>query len=100
MDDDSRGTVDRQPSGAAACVTFPRAIGVRGKADEIRGRDNLAEAFLIGLLRGAFRDRTIRESIIKKFPGAYESILARTAFVDSIVEQATAQKRRQDYFFT
>ena len=89
MGNDS-STIEHQPSKTAMGVAFLRAIAALDEREEIRGRDDLAEVFLIEQWRGALKDRTTRESIAGKvlFPGAYEYILARTAFIDGIVKEA------------
>lgn len=93
-------TIEHQPSKSAMGVAFMRAVAALEEREEIRGPDNLAEVFLIEEWRAALKDRMLRESIAKKFhpPGAYEYILARTAFVDAIVEQALREKVPQIVF--
>ncbi len=97
---DASGTIENQSSKTAMGVAFLRAVAALDEREEIRGGDDLAEVFLIEQWRGALKDRTIRESIARKvlFPGAYEYILARTAFIDGIVKDALQNNISQIVF--
>jgi methyltransferase (TIGR00027 family) len=97
---EASSTIQNQPSKTAMGVAFLRAVAALDEREEIRGWDNLAEIFLIEQWRGALKDRTIREAIAKKvlYPGAYEYILARTAFVDGIIDRALRENIPQIVF--
>ncbi len=96
---DSKGPAG-QPSKSAMAVAFLRAVAAMDEREEIRGRDNLAEAFLAEQLQTALKNRTMRESVTRRFlyPGAYEYILARTTFIDSMMERALPEKVPQVVF--
>jgi methyltransferase (TIGR00027 family) len=100
MSSGSGSTIEHQPSKTAMGVALLRAVAALDEREEIRGQDNLAEIFLIEQWRGALKGPTMRESIVKRvlFPGAYEYILARTAFIDSIMEQALREDIPQIVF--
>jgi methyltransferase (TIGR00027 family) len=83
-------TSDKQPSGTAAATAFLRALAAHDPSPEVRGRDTMAEIFLPEEQRKPLHDRTARGWVLQNriMPGAYEFMLARTAFFDRVVEQA------------
>jgi methyltransferase (TIGR00027 family) len=78
-----------QVSGTAAATAFLRALAARDPRAEIRGKDDLAEVFLEAEQRRPLTDPALRSRVIQQLaPGAYEFMLARTAFFDQIFMQA------------
>jgi methyltransferase (TIGR00027 family) len=81
-----------QPSASALNVARCRAIAAHEAREDIRGADVLAEVFLGEAARQSLQDPATHASILKKLdefsPGAYEYFIARTAYLDGIVEQA------------
>jgi methyltransferase (TIGR00027 family) len=63
----------------------------------MRGNDYLAEIFLEEEQKKPLKDSAIRAWVMKNriAPGAYEFMIARTAFFDRIVEQALKENREQ-----
>jgi methyltransferase (TIGR00027 family) len=79
-----------QASGTAAATAFLRALAAHDPRDEIRGKDDLAEIFLDEEQRRPLTDPAVRAWVMQHqlAPGAYEFILARTAFFDRIFAEA------------
>ena len=67
-----------------------RALAAHDEREELRGRDYLAEIFLTQDRKRPLQDPAARAWVMKNkiTPGAYEFMLARTAFFDQVVEQA------------
>jgi len=67
-----------------------RALAAHDEREEIRGADHLAELFLTEDRRAPLSDPAKRRWILqnKISPGAYEFMLARTAFFDHVVREA------------
>jgi len=82
--------LDKQASGTAMATAFMRALAACDPREEIRGNDTLAEIFLTEEQKKPLRDSAARAWVLhnRVAPGAYEFMIARTAFFDQIVEQA------------
>ena len=91
-----------QPSASAMNVALCRAIAAHEPRDEIRGPDHLAEVFLDAAARQSLYDPAIHALILKKVtafsPGTYEYFIARTAYLDAVVEQALRENIPQIVF--
>jgi methyltransferase (TIGR00027 family) len=79
-----------QPSETATVTAFMRALAWYDNREEIKGPDYLAEAFLTPKQKAVLKDPKIRNLVLKNRldPGAYEYMIARTAFFDDMVWQA------------
>jgi O-methyltransferase involved in polyketide biosynthesis len=78
-----------QASGTAAATAFLRALAAHDPRAEIRGKDDLAEIFLDEEHQRPLADPALRARVMQQLaPGAYEFMLARTAFFDDIFAQA------------
>ncbi len=93
-------SLDKQASGTAMATAFMRALAAYDPRKEIRGSDNLAEIFLIDEQKKPLKDMAARAWVMqnKVTPGAYEFMIARTAFFDQIVEQALKENVAQMVF--
>jgi methyltransferase (TIGR00027 family) len=84
--------LEDQPSASAMNVARCRAIAAHEPREEIRGPDYLAEIFLGEDAQKSLRDLAAHAMILKKLaavsPGGYEYFVARTAYLDAVVEQA------------
>jgi methyltransferase (TIGR00027 family) len=91
---------DGQASGTAMATAFMRALAACDPRKEIRGSDNLAEIFLTDEQKKPLRDSAARAWVMQNrvAPGAYEFMIARTAFFDQIVEQALKENIAQMVF--
>jgi methyltransferase (TIGR00027 family) len=74
-----------------------RAMAAHDPREEVRGTDTLAELFLTEEQKAPLWDAKIREWVMKNkiTPGAYEFMIARTAFCDEMVRKALAGKTSQ-----
>jgi methyltransferase (TIGR00027 family) len=83
-------SLNNQVSGTALATAFLRALAAYDPRTEIRGNDSLAEIFLVEEQKKPLKDFSARTWVMqnKLTPGAYEFMVARTAFFDQIVEQA------------
>lgn len=83
---------EHQPSASAMNVALCRAVAAHEPREAIRGRDALAEVFLDAAAQQSRKDPSIHGLIVKKItafsPGTYEYFIARTAYLDAVVEQA------------
>jgi len=88
--DTNKRSVEHQASETALATATMRALAAYDEREEIRGRDYLAEIFLTEDRQRPLGDPAARAWVMKNkiTPGAYEFMLARTAFFDHIVEQA------------
>ncbi len=88
--DTAEKTVEKKPSDTAHGVASLRFLATLDEREEIRGRDYLAEIFITEEAKTAFRDPAKKEWFLTKFfpPGIYYSLIARTAYFDSIVKEA------------
>lgn len=90
------------PSASALNVARCRAIAAHDPRAEIRGADTLAEFFLDEPARQSLVDPVIHGLILKKLdavsPGGYEYFIARTAYMDGVVEQALRDNLPQIVF--
>ncbi len=85
----SKKPKDPQPSRTALFTTLARAVANRESNNGVFGRDCLAEAFLPFHTRVSLKVKTIRTRIKHKIPpGMYEYLLARTAYFDTVFEDA------------
>jgi methyltransferase (TIGR00027 family) len=88
----THASLENQPSVSALNVAICRAVAAHEPREEIRGPDYLAEVFLAEDARKSLSDQAAHPLIIKKLsafsPGAYEYFMARTAYLDAVVEQA------------
>jgi methyltransferase (TIGR00027 family) len=82
--------LERQASGTALATAFMRAMAAHDPRKEVRGEDYLAECFLEEEQKKPLQDVSVRNWVManKMAAGAYEFMLARTAFFDQIVERA------------
>jgi methyltransferase (TIGR00027 family) len=85
-----KSSLEKQASGTAMATAFMRALAAYDPRKEIRGKDYLAEIFLEEEKKRPLKDPAIRAWVMqnKIAPGAYEFMIARTAFFDRIVERA------------
>lgn len=81
------------PSETAMATATMRALAAHDERDKIRGADHLAELFLTEDRRGPLQDPAVRQWVMKNkiAPGAYEFMIARTAFFDHVVRDALVQ---------
>ena len=77
-----------------------RAMAARDEREEIRGADTLAELFLTEERKAPLRDPSVSRWVIKNkiAAGAYEFMIARTAFFDHVVREALFQNKPQLVF--
>ena len=96
----STRSVDHQPSGTALATATMRALAAHDERKEIRGPDYLAETFLTEDRRSILKDSAKRQWVLKNkiTPGAYEFMIARTAFFDAVVKQALGENVPQLVF--
>jgi methyltransferase (TIGR00027 family) len=92
-----KSPLEKQASGTAMATAFMRALAAYDPRKEVRGNDYLAEIFLEEEQKKPLKDLAIRTWVMKNriAPGAYEFMIARTAFFDRIVEQALKENREQ-----
>lgn len=86
----TRKSVENQPSETAMATAMMRALAAYDVRDEIRGADYLAELFLTEDRKALLMDAATRRWVLvnKVAPGAYEFMIARTAFFDGLVAEA------------
>lgn len=82
--------IKHAPSGTALATATLRALAAHDPRQEIRGADNLAELFLTEKQKAPLKDAKVRDWVMKNrvTPGAYEFMIARTAFFDEVVQNA------------
>jgi methyltransferase (TIGR00027 family) len=90
-------SVEHQPSETALATATLRALATHDEREEIRGSDCLAELFLPEDKRTPLKDLKVRQWVMKNriVPGAYEFMIARTAFFDHVVRDALLQNTPQ-----
>lgn len=90
-------SVEQSPSGTAKGNAAIRAIAAREFTDETLGGDYLAENFLTPLLKFIVKSPRARTWLKKKrlAGGAYEYIVARTAYFDQLFKQALQENYPQ-----
>jgi methyltransferase (TIGR00027 family) len=95
--DVSKRSVEHQPSETALATATMRALGAHDEREEIRGSDYLAEIFLPEDRKAQLRDLKVRQWVMKNkvAPGAYEFMIARTAFFDHVVRDALLRNTAQ-----
>jgi methyltransferase (TIGR00027 family) len=93
-------SVEHQPSETAMVTATMRALAAYDGREEIRGQDYLAEIFLTPDHQRPLKDPAAWAWVMKNkiTPGAYEFMLARTAFFDQVVEQALRENIPQIVF--
>ena len=93
-------SIQDAPSETAMATATMRALAAHDERDEIRGADDLAELFLTEDRKAPLKDPTVRRWVMKNkiAPGAYEFMIARTAFFDHVVRDALAQHVPQIVF--
>jgi methyltransferase (TIGR00027 family) len=93
-------SVEHQPSATAMATATLRAMAAHDEREEIRGSDTLAELFLTEDRKAPLKDPAVRQWVMKNkiAPGAYEFMIARTAFFDQIVKEAFLQNTPQIVF--
>lgn len=93
-------SVQTTPSETALATATMRALAALDDRAEIRGSDTLAEIFLPPDRALPLKDRAIRQHILqnKTAPGAYEFMIARTAYFDRVVKDALLQSIPQLVF--
>jgi len=93
-------SLENETSGTAMATAFMRALAASDQRKKIMGDDYLAEIFLEERQKTPLKDLTVRTWVMKKriAPGAYEFMIARTAFFDPIVEQALKDNVEQLVF--
>jgi methyltransferase (TIGR00027 family) len=98
--DTNKRSVEHQASETAMATATMRALAAYDEKEEIRGRDSLAEIFLTEDRKRPLQDPAARAWVMKNklTPGAYEFMLARTAFFDHIVELALRDNLPQIVF--
>ncbi|HEX3051532.1 MAG TPA: SAM-dependent methyltransferase [Aggregatilineaceae bacterium] len=83
---------ESQPSASALAVALCRTVASYDPRVEIRGQDYLAEIFLSEEARKTPQDVATHTAILKKLaavsPGGYEFFIARTAYLDAVMQQA------------
>ncbi len=80
--------VDSRPSESAMTVAFSRALAAHDDREGLHGPDHLAEVFLNEDSKKTLDDRATREWILGKMAGAHQYFLARTLYLDGIVERS------------
>jgi methyltransferase (TIGR00027 family) len=93
-------SLDKKESGTALVTAFLRALAAHDPREKIRGNDGLAEIFLTEEQSRSLRDLAARAWVMQNriTSGAYEFMIARTAFFDQIVEQALRENIDQMVF--
>ncbi|HVO41198.1 MAG TPA: SAM-dependent methyltransferase [Aggregatilineales bacterium] len=85
-------SLDEQPSASAMNVAICRALAAHEQREDIRGHDFLAEIFLGEDAQKSLEDPVAHALILKRLaafsPGGYEFFIARTAYLDGVVEAA------------
>ena len=96
--DTSKRLVEHQPSETAMANATMRALAAHDEREEVRGSDYLAELFLNEDRKSPLKDPAVREWVMKNkiAPGAYEFMIARTAFFDHVVEQTLRENVRSN----
>ncbi len=85
------------PSETALATASLRALAAYDPHEEVRCADTLAEIFLTEEQKAPLRNFELREWVMKNkvAPGAYEFMIARTAFFDEIFRDALIEKTPQ-----
>jgi methyltransferase (TIGR00027 family) len=96
----SRRSVEYQPSETAMATATLRAMAAHDERVEIKGADTLAERFLTKDRKSHLKDPAVRQWVMtnKIAPGAYEFMIARTAFFDHVVKEALIENLPQLVF--
>jgi methyltransferase (TIGR00027 family) len=87
----------RAPSDTALATATMRALAANDPREGVSGPDYLAEIFLTEEQRAPLKDPAAREWVMKNrvTPGAYEFMIARTAFFDQVVTDALDKRIAQ-----
>lgn len=93
-------TLDETPSDTAASVALLRALATCEESEEIRGADTLASLFLPADRKAAITQPAARAYILSFMAasGMYQYLIARTAYIDGVVQQALADNLPQIVF--
>jgi methyltransferase (TIGR00027 family) len=96
----NRNTVGEEASGTAQATASFRALSVVDERLEIPGSDTLARIFLAEERRRPLTDAAMRGWLFGNAfpPGIYEFLVARTAWLDALVEDALLAKVPQLVF--
>ena len=100
ISDAEKRSLEDRPSDSAMSVAFCRAFATKDEREELRGPDYLAEIFLAENMKQLLVDLAAREWVVKNLfiPGMYEYFIARTAYLDCVVEQALRENIPQIVF--
>lgn len=79
---------EKEPSESAIAVTFTRALSLYDLHEELRGKDTMAELFLNDQYSIALSSAESREWSKKKVGPFYGYMIARTALVDALFQDA------------
>jgi methyltransferase (TIGR00027 family) len=92
--------LEKETSKTAMATAFMRALAFHDPKEKVKGNDYLAEVFLEGEQKKPLKDLAVRAWVMKNriAPGAYEFMIARTAFFDGIVEQGLKENVEQLVF--
>ena len=93
-------SVANQPSETAMATATLRALAAHDSREEIRGSDYLAEIFLTEDRQAPLTNPAKRQWVLqnKIAPGAYEFMIARTAFFDHLFREALVKNLPQVVF--
>jgi methyltransferase (TIGR00027 family) len=88
--------VQRSASETALATASMRAMAAHDPREEIRGADTMAELFLTEEQKKPLDEPKARAWVMQDriTPGAYEFMIARTAFFDETVRKALADRRQ------
>jgi methyltransferase (TIGR00027 family) len=100
--DSEKESMGGQPSLSALNVARCRAIAAHDPREAIRGPDTLAEVFLSEEAQQSLLNPAVHALILQKLaaasPGGYEYFIARTAYLDEVVERALREDIPQIVF--
>lgn len=88
--DMSTHSIKYRASGTATATAFMRALAAHDEREEVKGPDYLAEVFLTKDRQAILKNTKVINWVLKNKidPGAYEFMIARTAFFDHAVQRA------------
>jgi methyltransferase (TIGR00027 family) len=100
--DSEKESMGGQPSLSALNVARCRAVAAHDPREAIRGPDTLAEVFLGEEAQQSLINPAVHALILQKLaaasPGGYEYFIARTAYLDEVVERALREDIPQIVF--
>jgi methyltransferase (TIGR00027 family) len=93
-------SIANQPSETAMAPATLRALAAYDPREDVRGADYLGEIFLTEDRKSPLKDKAKRQWVMqnKIAPGAYEFIIARTAFFDQVVRDTLVKNLPQVVF--